>query len=163
MCGGQNAFSRLAELFSLMDLSHTGASRQQAERGLDQLKGVDLEFKNAWSDRSGKVHTVFRTGVLDSYYLSRRGDQSSGQELCWVQWSARIFEDMASGNMKELDIDVFFRLKSTTAQRMYCFLDRHLPGKPHFSMELRTFAQHVGLSESQQKDQRTTGSRHQRA
>src|SRR5262249_44379182 len=52
-------------------------------------------------------------------------------------------------NIKRLDLELFFSLRSPAAQRMYRFLDKRFYNTPRLSLDLVEFAcGHVGLTES---------------
>src|SRR5262249_29356385 len=55
---------------------------------------------------------------------------------------------LKAGNLKRLDLDVFFALSSPTAQRLYRFLDKRFYHGPTLSLDLVELAcGHVGLTE----------------
>lgn len=139
---------RLGELFELMNWQHSGASRKQLERGLDRLQAITMTFENSWKNPDGKSYEkILATSLLDSYALTRRKGADRDESLSWFQWSAKVFEDIRSGSVRELNTDVYFALGSPIAQRMYRFLDLHLSQSPELRMDLITFATHIGLSE----------------
>jgi hypothetical protein len=56
---------------------------------------------------------------------------------------------LRKGNLKRLDLDVFFRLSTPTAQRIYRFLDKRFYGSRSITMNLQEFAcGHVGLTDA---------------
>jgi hypothetical protein len=66
-----------------------------------------------------------------------------------VTWSPQFHDSLKKGNLKRLDLDVFFRLSTPTAQRMYRFLDKRFYTSPVVAMDLVEFAcGHIGLTES---------------
>src|SRR5262249_19813855 len=67
----------------------------------------------------------------------------------WVTWAQQFHDSLKKGNLKRLDLDVFFRLSTPTAQRMYRFLDKRFYSSPVVAMDLVEFAcGHIGLTES---------------
>src|SRR5207302_2624021 len=56
---------------------------------------------------------------------------------------------LRNGNIKRLNLEVFFKLSSPTAQRMYRFLDKRFYNNPELALDLVELAcGHVGLTES---------------
>ena len=69
--------------------------------------------------------------------------------MSWATWTQQFHQSLLNGNIKRLDLDLFFRLKTPTAQRMYRFLDKRFYNSDGVSMDLIEFAcGHVGLTES---------------
>ena len=139
---------RLGELFQLMNWQHSGASRKQLERGLDRLQAITMTFENSWKNADGKTYEkTLATNLLDSYALTRRKGTDRDDCLSWFQWSAKVFADIRSGSVRELNTDVYFTLNSPISRRMYRFLDLHLSQSPELRMDLMHFATHIGISE----------------
>src|SRR5207302_9481315 len=92
------------------------------------------------------------TGIISAYRIARQvsGPRKPGQELLsWITWTPQFQESLQSGNMKRLNLEVFFKLSTPTAQRMYRFLDKRFYNAPRLEMDLVEFAcGHVGLTES---------------
>ena len=142
---------RNSELLKVMGWVDNGRSRRQLRQGLDRLSGVKLKYENSWSTDDGqKYEKEFITGILDSYELKTAVNQGVGTDLefSWVQWSAEVFADIQKGNVKELNTAEFFSLKLPLSRRMYRFLDKHLSPDRMFEMKLKTFAAHLGISET---------------
>ena len=139
---------RLGELFQLMNWPHTGQSRKQLERGLDRLQAVTMRFENSWKNADGgSYEKTFATSLLDSYALTRQKGADRDDSLSWFVWAAKVFTDICSGSVRELNTDVYFALNSPISRRMYRFLDQRLSQSPELRMDLITFATHIGLSE----------------
>ena len=66
-----------------------------------------------------------------------------------MTWTPQFHESLQKGNIKRLDLELFFSLRSPTAQRMYRFLDKRFYNNPRLSLDLMEFAcGHIGLTES---------------
>ena len=140
---------RPGELYSLMDWPNDSTSKRQLRVGLDRLQGVNLKYENSWT-RSGKDYEKeFSTGILDSYQITtlKSGQSAKSALPCWIQWSAEVFTDIQSGNVKELNTQQFFSLKYPLSRRMYRFLDKHLSKSTKLEINLHDFAAHLGVSE----------------
>ena len=138
---------RPGELFRLMNWPHNGSSKRQLQTGLDRLCGVKLKYENSWQTEGEDYAKVFHTGVLDSYQLTTAKGDHHERTNSWILWSAKVYADIRSGNVKELNTDDFFSLKLPLARRLYRFLDKHLSTDPTFQMDLISFASHIGISE----------------
>src|SRR5260370_37409775 len=69
--------------------------------------------------------------------------------MSWATWTQQFHQSLVNGNIKRLDLEKFFRLKTPTAQRMYRFLDKRFYNNESVSMDLVEFAcGHIGLTES---------------
>src|SRR5262249_33720209 len=66
----------------------------------------------------------------------------------WVTWTQQFHDSLQKGNIKRLNLDVFFSLATPTAQRMYRFLDKRFYTSAELAMDLLEFAcGHIGLTE----------------
>jgi hypothetical protein len=58
-----------------------------------------------------------------------------------------VFRSFQSGNLKEIDLDIYRELKSAISKRMYRFLDKHFYRRARLEYDLERFAfEHVGIS-----------------
>src|SRR6185295_13228738 len=91
-------------------------------------------------------------GIISGYRIARQvsGPRRPGQALqSWVTWTQAFHESLKNGNLKRLDLEVFFKLKTPTAQRIYRFLDKRFYSSPTVAMDLVELAcGHVGLAEA---------------
>ncbi|MCA9069980.1 MAG: replication initiator protein A [Planctomycetaceae bacterium] len=138
------------ELFSLMGWQLSGTSNQRLSVALDRLQGLTLKYENAWTGEDGAFEKEFTTGLIESYKLVKRtqGRSKKPAPESFIQWASEVFSDIQRGNVRELNTDEFFALSLPLSRRMYRFLDKKLCEGPHFEMDLATFAQYLGLSET---------------
>ena len=62
-------------------------------------------------------------------------------------WTDRLFESFKSGYIKFLDTELYFKLSSATARRMFRYLDKKFGRDHHFSIDLFKLAhEHLGIS-----------------
>jgi len=60
-----------------------------------------------------------------------------------------IFRSFQSGNLKQLDLEFYLKLRLPTTKRMYRFLDKRFYRRSRLDFDLRTLAcEHIGLSRS---------------
>jgi hypothetical protein len=138
-------------LFDIMGWSPNGRSYVRLRDVLRRLKALTIRYENAWWDAAGRGYEEeVATGIISSYRIARQvsGPRTAAHEpQSWVTWTPQFHDSLKNGNLKRLDLDLFFRLGSPTAQRMYRFLDKRFYNSPIVSMDLVEFAcGHIGLS-----------------
>src|SRR5262249_59575524 len=117
-----------SQLFEIMGWAPNGRSYTRLRDVLRRLKSLTIRYENAWWDAAGRGYEEeVATGIVSAYRIAR---QVSGPRrpdaplLSWVTWTQQFQESLRNGNLKRLDLDVFFRLSTPTAQRIYRFLDK---------------------------------------
>ncbi len=141
------------QLFDIMGWAPNGRSYTRLRDVLRRLKSLTIRYENAWWDASGRGYEEeVATGILSGYRIARQvsGPRKPGKELVsWVTWTQQFHESLQNGNLKRLNLDVFFKLSTPTAQRMYRFLDKRFYSSPSLSLDLVEFAcGHVGLTDA---------------
>ena len=141
------------QLFEIMGWSPNGRSYQRLRGVLRRLKSLNIRYENAWWDAAGRAYEEeVATGIIAAYRIARQvsGPRRDDAELqSWVTWTPQFHESLQKGNIKRLDLELFFSLRSPAAQRMYRFLDKRFYNTPRLSLDLMEFAcGHVGLTES---------------
>jgi plasmid replication initiation protein len=141
------------QLFEIMGWSPNGRSYQRLRGVLRRLKSLNVRYENAWWDAAGRAYEEeVATGIIAAYRIARQvsGPRRDDAELqSWVTWTPQFHESLQKGNIKRLDLELFFSLRSPAAQRMYRFLDKRFYNTPRLSLDLVEFAcGHVGLTES---------------
>ncbi len=140
-----------AQLFDIMGWAPNGRSYARLRAVLRRLKSLTVRYENAWWDAAGRGYEEeVATGIVDGYRIARQvsGPRTADTRLeSWVTWSQQFHDSLKKGNLKRLDLDVFFRLHTPTAQRMYRFLDKRFYTSPVVAMDLVEFAcGHIGLT-----------------
>ncbi len=142
-----------SQLFQIMGWAPNGRSYTRLRNVLRRLKALTIRYENAWWDMVGRGYQEeVATGIISAYRLARQtsGPRRQGQPLVsWVTWTQSFHDSLKAGNLKRLDLDVFFRLQTPTAQRMYRFLDKRFYTSPTVTMDLIDFAcGHIGLTDA---------------
>ena len=142
-----------SQLFDIMHWAPNGRSYDRLRGVLRRLKSLNIRYENAWWDAAGRSYEEeLATGVISAYKIARQvsGPKKAGATpLSWVTWTPQFHESLKNGNIKRLNLELFFALRTPTAQRMYRFLDKRFYNTPRFSMDLLEFAcGHIGLTES---------------
>jgi hypothetical protein len=139
-------------LFEIMGWSPNGRSYARLRSVLRRLKSLTIRYDNAWWDAAGRGYEEeVATGIISGYRIAR---QVSGPRTpdkvptSWVTWTQQFHTSLKNGNLKRLDLDVFFRLRTATAQRLYRFLDKRFYNHPEVALDLIELAcGHIGLTE----------------
>ncbi len=155
-------FSRY-ELIDLLGWPQSGQSYRRIEEALHRWVGVVLMYENAWWDNAAKSWVDENFHVLDNVTLydrerrrpsSKSGKSSKGATkpplpLSSFRWNEVIFQSFQSGNLKQLDLEFYLRLRLPTTKRMFRFLDKRFYRRLRLDFDLRVLAcEHIGLSRS---------------
>jgi hypothetical protein len=161
-------FSRY-ELIELLGWPQSGQSYRRIEEALHRWVGVVLMYENAWWDNAAKSWVDEQFHVLDNVTLydrerwrtsarsarSGKGDRGGARAdkpplpLSSFRWNEVIFQSFQSGNLKQLDLEFYLKLRLPTTKRMYRFLDKRFYRRSRLDFDLRSLAcEHIGLSRS---------------
>jgi Replication initiator protein A len=160
-------FSRY-ELIELLGWPQSGQSYRRIEEALHRWVGVVLMYENAWWDNTAKSWVDEQFHVLDNVTLydrerwrtsarsgrSGKGDRGGKADkpplpLSSFRWNEVIFQSFQSGNLKQLDLEFYLKLRLPTTKRMYRFLDKRFYRRSRLDFDLRSLAcEHIGLSRS---------------
>ena len=161
-------FSRY-ELIQLLGWPQSGQSYRRIEEALHRWVGVVLMYENAWWDNQAKSWVDEQFHVLDNVTLydrerwrtskqaskTSKGEKSGSKvekpplPLSSFRWNEVIFRSFQSGNLKQLDLEFYLKLRLPTTKRMYRFLDKRFYRRSRLDFDLRSLAcEHIGLSRS---------------
>ena len=134
----------------------TSQNYQRLENSLKRWLGVTLYYDRAWWSKdedcwvNKSFHILADLELLDREARQRKlqageGNPRAGQSS--FTWSDVVFRSFQAGNLKQIDMKVFRRLKSPIAKRMYRYLDKRFYHRSTLRFELKQFAcAHIGLS-----------------
>jgi hypothetical protein len=142
------------ELIKLLGWGDRGDSYDRIEESLNRWMGVTLYYDKAWWDKETKSWIDAKFHVLESVFLvdqdvRRRRKANAQQELVhsWFAWNEVVFRSFQAENLKRLDVDTYFSLKSSVSKRMYRFLDKRFYHRSRWEFDIKEFArEHIGLS-----------------
>src|SRR6201986_1160072 len=152
-------FSRY-ELIALLGWPQSGQSYRRIEEALHRWVGVVLMYENAWWDNLAKSWVDEQFHVLDNVTLYDRerwrtsarsgrwgkGDRGGAKAekpplpLSSFRWNEVIFQSFQSGNLKQLDLEFYLKLRLPTTKRMFRFLDKRFYRKMQLEFDLHTLA-----------------------
>ena len=134
------------ELIKFLGWPPDGRAYKRLDESLMRWTTVTLHYKHAWWDRSGRRWANRSFHVIGSLELRGRDDfRDDGRST--FTWDDVIFQSFQSGNLKRIDLNVYFNLKLAVSRQMYRFLDKRFWHKSKLEFDLRQFAtEHIGLS-----------------
>ena len=113
---------------------------------------MTLYYENAWWDKAAQSWVDESFHILErlSLYDRRRRLVRAGMmepNLSLFAWNDVVFRSFQSGYLKQIDMDLYRRLRSPVAKRLYRLLDKRFYHKPKWQFDLRELGcEHVGLS-----------------
>ena len=142
------------ELLRLLGWPDRGEDYRRLEESLHRWVGVTLRYDEAWWDNDIKCRVDASFHILESVVIV---DQAVRQKLrardrqepppSQFTWNRIFFKSCQAGNLKRLDLETYFALKSAVTKRMYRFLDKRFYSRADWTFDLHEFALgHVGLS-----------------
>ena len=138
-------FSRY-ELIKFLGWPHDGRSYKRLNESLQRWCSVTLHYKHAWWQRSGQKWRTRSFHVLETLEL-RGKDEIHDDGLSCFTWTDVLFESFNSGNLRRIDLGVYFNLKLATSRQLYRFLDKRFYRSGRLVFNLAQFAtEHIGLS-----------------
>jgi len=141
-------FSRY-KLCKIMNIRKGGNKYKRIEDALNRLSGVRIYAKNAFWDNERKGYVTKNFGIIDDYELFEGSSSSSIQDsfpFSYINLNEVIYNSIQSGYIKNLDVQLYFRLKSVISKRLYRYLDKKRYGKRKFEINLFTLAYtHLGF------------------
>lgn len=136
------------ELIRFLGWDPGGASYRRLDESLQRWTTVTLHYKQAWWDRSVQRWKNQSFHILDSLSLHGRGDHCEDR-LSRLSWSDPVLHSCQSGNLKKLDLSLYFRLKRPISRQLFRFLDKRFYHRSSLEFPLRNLAcEHIGLSRS---------------
>ena len=126
-------------------------------------------YENAWWDNAAKSwvdenfhvldnvtplrpRAAAAVGAVEPAAKRRRGVAKDGEAplpLSSFRWNEVIFQSFQSGNLKQLDLEFYLKLRLPTTKRMFRFLDKRFYRRDRLDFDLRTLAcEHIGMSRS---------------
>lgn len=145
------------ELIKLLDWRLEGQSYQRITESLKRWLGVTLFYNKAWWCKEAQswvdenFHILENVTIFDNERRAKKPARSedSNAGMSSFVWNEAVFGSFQAGYIKQLDFELFKRLKSAISKRMFRFLDKRFYHKEKLELDLRVFAcEHVGLSKN---------------
>jgi hypothetical protein len=131
-----------------------GDSYRRLRDGLDRLLGVTIKAQRAFWDNAARKYVDVGFHIIDDYALY---DETPGRKaaapqapmpLSYISWNSVIFASFQAGNIKQLDADFYFGLRSAISRRLFRYLDKkRYDGKAVFRIGMQKLAfEKLGMS-----------------
>jgi Replication initiator protein A len=141
------------ELLRLLGWQNEGKSYRRLAESLKRWHGVTLNYDGCWWDNRAKrwgdadIHIIESVVILEgSAKVADDGTQQS-LPLSSFEWNRRFIESCQAGNLKYLDLSLYFSLEHPSSKRLYRFLDKRFYLQPDWLFDLTEIAfERVGLS-----------------
>jgi Replication initiator protein A len=141
------------ELLRLLGWPNEGKNYRRLAESLKRWHGVTLNYDGCWWDNRAKrwgdadIHIIESVVILEgSVKITDDGTQQS-LPLSSFEWNRKFIESCQAGNLKYLDLSLYFSLEHPSSKRLYRFLDKRFYLQPDWLFDLTEIAfERVGLS-----------------
>lgn len=144
-------FSRY-ELIKLLNWPDKGSSYKRLDQALNRWGGVWLVYDKCWWNNRLKRFISAKMHILESVVITESGKSADGQPhlpLSTFTWNKTFIESCQADNLRQLDLDIYFSLKSAISKRLYRFLGKRFWRQDDWTFDLGEIAfDRVGLSRS---------------
>jgi hypothetical protein len=141
------------EALRLLGWPDRGHYYRRLDESLNRWIGVTLYYEKAWWDNEVKCRVDAKFHILESVVLFdreiRRTLRARHQPLpsSSFTWNKVFLKSCRDGNLKQLDLDTYFSLKSAVSKQTFRFLGKRFHVRGDWTFDLEEFAfEHVGLS-----------------
>jgi len=144
------------ELIKLLGWNDSAKSYRRIEEALKRWVSITLFYDKAWWSKEEQCWVNENFHILESVTIYDRERRASKKALnpddanagkSYFVWNDIVFRSFQSGNLKEIDLDIYRELKSAISKRMYRFLDKHFYRRARLEYDFERFAfEHVGIS-----------------
>lgn len=134
-------FSRY-ELLKLLRWPDEGKYYRRLAVSLRRWKGVTIYSNRAFYDHARKSWVNRDFGVFDNLYIYEREASEGAQAPASsrFRWNEVFFESFQSGYLKKLDWDLYCRLTTPVAKRLYRLLDKRFYHTHELTLDLHQLA-----------------------
>ena len=132
-------FSRY-ELLKLLRMTQDSKNYSRLSKSLRRWKGTTIYSDRTFYDHAAKSWVNRDFGIFDNLYLYERERHAEAETRSWLVWNEVIFNSFQAGYLKPLDWDLYCRLKSPVAKRLYRFLDKRFYHGDKLEIDLHDLA-----------------------
>jgi hypothetical protein len=143
------------ELLRLLNWPNEGKSYHRLDQSLNRWMGVTLVYDDSWYDNrakkvgSAKMHIIESVVIFDGNGKDEVNGIQGSLPLSSFTWNKTFMESCQADNLKRLDLETYFSLRSAISKRIYRFLDKKFYHRNAVEFDLREFAlERIGLSRS---------------
>lgn len=143
------------ELCRAMHRSVNQEARDRIEDGLTRLKALTIKYELAWYDKiKAEVEPVLITGIVaEAKFMRRRGRPRADEPSdSYVQWTKNFYKTISSGNLTEIDLELYFSFSRPGAKQLYRHLNKRFYGRRESERYERDLVElacgHLGMTRS---------------
>ena len=143
-------FSR-TEVLAILGWPESGKSYRRLTESLMRWSTTSLKFEGTWWDQKARRRITAVFHILNEVVLFDRADSGDGESgpppQSYFAWNKIFLSSCQAGNLKRLDLGMYFALEHASSKRLYRFLDKRLHRQPDQTFDLAEVAfERVGLS-----------------
>ena len=128
------------ELLKLLRWPQEGKYYRRLATSLRCWKGTTVYSDRTFYDRAAKSWINRDFGIFDNLFVYERERNFGENSRSWLVWNEVIFNSFQAGYLKPLDWDLYCRLQSPVAKRLYRFLDKRFYHGNEISIDLHELA-----------------------
>ena len=141
------------ELIKLLNWPDDGAYYKRLDLSLNRWGGVWLVYDKCWWNNRLKRFTSAKMHIIDTVDFAEPDGRGRGGQshlpLSTFTWNKTFIESCQADNLRQLDLDEYFSLKSAVSKRLYRFLGKRFYLQREWTFDLDEIAfDRVGLSRS---------------
>jgi hypothetical protein len=141
------------EIIKLLNWRDEGDSYKRLDQAFNRWVGVLLVYDKCWWNNKTKRYASAKMHILESVVFAEPGartrDGQSHLPLSTFAWNKTFLESCQADNLRQLDLDEYFSLKSAISKRLYRFLGKRFYLQGEWTFDLNEIAfERVGLTRS---------------
>jgi len=148
----QQIFFSRYDLLKRLGWCICGKCYDRLEESLKRWSSVSIHAHNAFWDNEKKSYVTAGFTLIQGFhiYYEETGQKTDrDQPVSWFTWSDQLYQSFKSGYIKFLDTELYFSLQTSTARRLYRYLDKKFGDGTEFMIDLFKLAhEHLGISRS---------------
>ena len=149
-------FSRY-ELIKLLNWPDDGGFYKRLDQSFNRWTGVMMVYDKCWWDNKTKKYVSAKMHILESVVIAEPGGKNlSGQSdlpFSTFTWNKTFIESCQADNLRQLNLDTYFSLKSAISKRLYRFLGKRFYQQSDCTFDLNEIAfDRVGLSRNYERN-----------
>jgi hypothetical protein len=141
------------ELLRLLGWPNEGKSYRRLSASLKRWHGVSLNYEGCWYDkRTGRwgdadIHIIESVLILEGSAKTTDNATQHSLPLSSFEWNRQFLDSCQAGNLKQLDLSLYFSLEHPSSKRLYRYLDKRFYRQNGWVFDLNDIAlERVGLS-----------------
>ena len=139
------------EIINLLNWSDDSYYYKRLEQSFHRWSGVLLVYDKCWWNNKTKRYVSANMHIIDSVVFAEPGSHARGGQsplpLSTFTWNKTFIESCQADNLRQLDLDTYFLLKSAISKRLYRFLGKRFYRQDDWTFDLNEIAfDRIGLS-----------------